>query len=233
MLKSEKGVNSMSANYNQEALRSMLRERLQQHSWSMRKFSERTNIDTATISRIINGKRQANLTHLERFADVLHIPLVELLALIGYDVYKGTPSDKNEPNMQQSIQSIEQFLQTSPIFNVDFSVAKVNEQLHSYNDLSQTSDGENIILNKFEEKMNRNGSDGPFIQQLMNWYQIFRSQKRSKAELAIMGGALLYFIMPFDVIPDHLFPIGYLDDIVAVKLAMYSLTSINTNVEDR
>lgn len=35
-----------------------------------------------------------------------------------------------------------------------------------------------------------------------------------------MGGALLYFILPVDVIPDYIFPIGYLDDEFVVKLVL-------------
>jgi uncharacterized membrane protein YkvA (DUF1232 family) len=35
-----------------------------------------------------------------------------------------------------------------------------------------------------------------------------------------MGSALLYFILPVDVIPDYIFPIGYLDDAIAVQLVL-------------
>ena len=46
-----------------EKLGLYLKKMLQEHSLSMRKFSELTDIDTATISRIINGKRKANPAH--------------------------------------------------------------------------------------------------------------------------------------------------------------------------
>ncbi|MEM5594999.1 YkvA family protein [Niallia circulans] len=34
-----------------------------------------------------------------------------------------------------------------------------------------------------------------------------------------MGAALIYFIISVDVIPDYIFPIGYLDDAVAIKIS--------------
>ena len=44
--------------------------------------------------------------------------------------------------------------------------------------------------------------------------------KGTPRELAIIGGALLYFISPIDIIPDYIFPIGYLDDAIVVKIAL-------------
>lgn len=38
-----------------------------------------------------------------------------------------------------------------------------------------------------------------------------------------MGSALIYFILSVDVIPDYIFPIGYLDDAVAVQLVLNAL----------
>ena len=39
-------------------------------------------------------------------------------------------------------------------------------------------------------------------------------------ELAVIGSALIYFIISVDIIPDYIFPIGYLDDAIAVKLVL-------------
>nr|WP_275949849.1 DUF1232 domain-containing protein [Oceanobacillus jordanicus] len=38
-----------------------------------------------------------------------------------------------------------------------------------------------------------------------------------------MGGALLYFVLTLDLIPDYLFPIGYIDDAIAVQLTVSML----------
>ncbi|WP_343770096.1 YkvA family protein [Oceanobacillus oncorhynchi] len=40
-----------------------------------------------------------------------------------------------------------------------------------------------------------------------------------------MGGVLLYFITPVDVVPDYIFPIGYMDDAIAVQIALKKLSN--------
>lgn len=77
-----KGVPIVTKNTTNATFGLRLRVLLKERSLSMRRFSELTEIDTATISRIINGKRKANLQHLERFADCLEVPLMDLLRLL-------------------------------------------------------------------------------------------------------------------------------------------------------
>ena len=64
----------------------MLKELLKERSLSMRKLSELTEIDTATISRIINGKRKATPEHLQKFANSLSVSIAELFVAAGYDI---------------------------------------------------------------------------------------------------------------------------------------------------
>ena len=40
-------------------------------------------------------------------------------------------------------------------------------------------------------------------------------QPHSAAKRSIIGSALLYFILSTDIIPDYVFPFGYLDDTIA------------------
>lgn len=63
-----------------ETLVSLLKER----SLSMRKLSAATGIDTATISRIVNGKQRAKPEHLEAFALHLDVPSAPLFQAAGY-----------------------------------------------------------------------------------------------------------------------------------------------------
>jgi uncharacterized membrane protein YkvA (DUF1232 family) len=55
-------------------------------------------------------------------------------------------------------------------------------------------------------------------------YLEYCDEKTSAAKRSILGSALLYFILPTDIIPDYVFPIGYLDDAIAVQLVMNQLT---------
>ncbi|MEH7460178.1 DNA-binding protein [Bacillus pseudomycoides] len=190
----------------------MLKELLKERSLSIRKFSELTKVDTATISRIINGKRKATPEHLQRFADCLEVPTSELFVAAGYLM------DQKQSNIQTSIESIQDFLDSSNFYTKKFSAESVEQELARYEQFSQTEEGKEIILQKFEDKLQKTDSIGPFINQLKDMYKKFLSKKTTTRELALIGSALIYFILPVDVIPDYLFPLGYIDDAMAVQI---------------
>ncbi|MFJ7936214.1 DUF1232 domain-containing protein [Sporosarcina sp. NPDC096371] len=192
-----------------------LRVLLKERSLSMRKLSELTDIDTATISRIINGKRKANLHHLERFADCLEVPIIDLFEAAGYRIeQKQEKTDDVNLTYVNLIQGLA---------NSDASVQVVEQQLANYELYSQTAEGKSSILEKFEEKLESVGSIGPLVNEMKNLFEKFRMSKGSPSELTLIGGALLYFIIPVDAIPDYLFAVGYLDDAFAVQLTANTL----------
>ncbi|WP_313430864.1 DUF1232 domain-containing protein [Siminovitchia terrae] len=195
-------------------LRRLLKERL----LSMRKFSEMTGIDTATISRIINGKRKANLQHLEKFADCLEIPMAELFEAAGYPVEQKP--EETHSDIHRSVEVIQDFLKSSDLYDQKFTIDQVDQKITNYGHYSQTEEGQETILNGFEEKLQKVGSIGPFINHLKELFERFRKRQGNHYELALIGGALLYFIIPVDVIPDYIFPIGYLDDAIAVQIVL-------------
>lgn len=69
-------------------LGTLLKERLQQRSLSLRELSTYTEIDKATLSRIMNGKRKPTLNHLQRLSDSLNLSLDQLLAAAGFPIKK-------------------------------------------------------------------------------------------------------------------------------------------------
>lgn len=193
-----------------------IKELLKERSWSMRKLSEQTEIDIATISRILNGKRNANLQHLEKLAHCLEVPLSGLLQAAGYPVEQS--KQEHLSDIHRSVEMIKSFLATSNTYDNNFSIARVEKKLTDYGQYSQTEEGKSTILKGFEDKLQKVGGIGPFISQLKGLHKRFRSEKLPPAELVLIGSVLLYFIIPVDVIPDYMFPIGYLDDALAVQL---------------
>jgi uncharacterized membrane protein YkvA (DUF1232 family)/plasmid maintenance system antidote protein VapI len=202
----------MSEGKTNNSLGLMLKEILNKRLLSIRKFSELTEIDAATISRIINGKRKATPEHLQRFADCLEVPVSELFVAAGY------PIEQKQSDIQSAIESIQHSLNSSNFQTEKFSIKSVEQELDKYEQLSQTEEGNKIILQKFEDKLQKTGSIGPFISQLKDMYTKYLSKKGTTRELALIGSALIYFILPVDVIPDYIFPIGYIDDTIAVQI---------------
>ncbi|MFZ7945886.1 helix-turn-helix domain-containing protein [Neobacillus sp. 19] len=193
-----------------------LKRLIEERSLSMRKLSVLTEIDTATISRIINGKRKATPEHLQKFADCLDVPIVELFEVAGYSVKQE--QIRNSSDIQMSIDRIQHVLTSSNVYDNQFSIESVKQQLAHYELYVQTEEGKDIILKSFTDKLKKIGSIGPFINQLKEMFERFQLQKGTTRDLVIIGSAILYFIVPVDVIPDYIFPVGYIDDAIAVQM---------------
>lgn len=213
----------MAEQRNSNTLGLLLRRLLKERSLSMRKFSEQTGIDTATISRIINDKRKATPQHLEKFADCLEVPFINLFEAAGYPIEQRQEESEPDSDIHTSVDAIQAFLKSSNVYDDEFSVANVEQKLESYGLYAQTEEGKNSILKDFDEKIKSVGSIGPFISKLKELYEKYASEKGTLFELTLIGSTLLYFIIPVDVIPDYLFPIGYLDDAIAVQLTTKTL----------
>jgi transcriptional regulator with XRE-family HTH domain len=197
----------------------LLKELLNDRGYSLRKFSELTGIDPATISRIMNGKRKAKPEHLQRFAECLQVPNASLFTAAGYEV------EQAHSDLHTSIDHIQEVLGMSDV--KDFSMEKMEQELRKYETYAQTEEGKKTILHQFGEKLQKAGGSGPFIGQLNDLHHKFRLHQGSKKELALIGSALIYFILTVDCIPDYVFPIGYIDDALAVKLIIQMLTLKN------
>ncbi|GIN73011.1 transcriptional regulator [Bacillus sp. J14TS2] len=191
----------------------ILKNLLDKHSLSMRKLSERTDIDTATISRIISGKRRPTLEHLHLFSKHLDIPMNELLEAAGYPLEQEA-NDQSELN--QYVNEIQNSLDSSVASG--FSIENIDRKLKEYANYAQTEDGKEAISSGFDEKIKKVDSVGPFINFLKDFFKKFQLQNGSSKELILIGSALLYFIIPVDVIPDYIFPIGFIDDAIAVQV---------------
>jgi uncharacterized membrane protein YkvA (DUF1232 family)/DNA-binding Xre family transcriptional regulator len=201
---------------NSKEIGRLLKDLLKERSLSMRKLSQLTGIDTAVISKIVNGKRKATPEHLQRFAGHLSVPIFKLYEAAGYPVDSTSGRD-------ESIDHIQAILETVQLVDKEFRLEDVKQELEKYKQFSQTGEGTDTILRQFDEKVKKVAGMGPFIQQLKDMYERFSRKKGTKMELALMGGVLLYFIAAVDCIPDYLFPVGYLDDAVVIHWAMNAL----------
>jgi len=207
----------MSGNNKDNNLSLLLKKLLKEQSFSLRKFSELIDIDPATLSRIINGKRKATPDHLQRFAESLGVPISELFVAAGF------PIQPEKSELQASIDNIQGYLESSDPHFKKFTLDSLKQELVKYEQYSQTEEGKETILHQFQKKIQKVNSIGPFIDQLKAMYDNFHKNKGTPLEITLIGSALLYFILPLDCIPDYIFPIGYLDDAIVVKLISQSL----------
>ncbi|MGZ4161812.1 MAG: YkvA family protein, partial [Neobacillus sp.] len=151
------------------------------------------------------------------------VPIADLFEAAGYPIEQNTEMQLTD-DFHSSIENIQKILENSNMYDKKFSIKSVEQQLENYKQYAQTDEGKDTILKGFEEKLKKVGSIGPFINNLKEMFVKFSKMKGTPVQLALMGSALLYFILPVDVIPDYIFPIGYLDDAIALQLILGSLT---------
>lgn len=82
----------------------------------------------------------------------------------------------------------------------------------------------------FWPKLRRTASRIPFADQLLSVWYAARDPETPTAAKGIMVGALAYFVLPFDAIPDIFAGIGFTDD-AAVIAAL--LATLGSNIKRR
>jgi len=196
----------------------LLKQLLSTNQMSMRQLARLSDIDAATISRIVNGKRRPTLDHLRKFAAVFDISLSVLVDAASEETIKEK-SKAFKPAFEKDVETLLPLL-ASAGFSSEHIEVKFTECMQAV----EMEKGRNEVLRDFQPKLAHIQGQGPFIERLQAFYKRFMQREGTKREMILMGSALLYFILPIDAVPDHLFPIGYLDDAVVVQMATNLLT---------
>ncbi|TWT26000.1 helix-turn-helix domain-containing protein [Planomicrobium sp. CPCC 101110] len=203
-------------------LGSLLRDAMEQRNYSIRQLAELTSIDKATVSRIMNGKRKPTLQHLKKLSAALEIPFNDLVEAIDYEA-DTTASRKKHGKQSHSgpipAAEVELLQKSIQLHEPSITIDKLAAELETFEEYTKTHEGKSMVKDGFDAKVNHFGNVGTYIQQLKIWHRKFLLAEGSKKELAVMGGALLYFILPLDLLHDYIFAVGYLDDCLAIQLA--------------
>lgn len=77
----------------------------------------------------------------------------------------------------------------------------------------------------FWPKIRRTASRIPFADQLLSVWYAARDPETPTAAKGIMVGALAYFVLPFDAIPDIFAGIGFTDDAAVIAALLATLGS--------
>lgn len=202
----------------EQCLGDLIKFLLKKHSLSMRELGNLCGMDAATISRIVNGKQQPKLTHLKAFSEHLYISLEKLIEASGYEVDDG--KKESDMGILHSLDGIREVLGDSKMFDPEATTARIEQELVKYEQYAQTEEGHRMICHEFNAKVSQVNGTGPFIEHLKEMYMRYCDDDTSSYDRSVLGSALLYFILSTDIIPDYIFPIGYLDDAIAVHLVL-------------
>lgn len=198
-----------------------IREAMKANNINNNQLSELTCLDKSTISRILNNKQKINISHLQKISSALQIPLQELMELEGYALeYK--PHNRNI-DFNSNFDNLDDILEIASFIDCESLEANVEKELNKYEQYLQTQEGKDLLEGSFLKKIESINFTGAFIEKLKDLYEIYIKRERDITDLILIGSALLYFIVSTDIIPDFIFPIGFLDDMIAIKLVMKKL----------
>ena len=200
-------------------LETILKAEMRERSLSLRKMSGLCGISPSTLSRILANKQAASISHLQAFSKHLHIPLALLLKASGLDIEIAVNFDENSKIILNTIFSI---LKT---FNINYEriLPDILKELKKCEQYAKSSAGKEAIKNGFHSKLENLNGEGIIIDQIKKIYQLYISDETHPHIKPIAGSVLLYFIHTPDIIPDYAFPVGYLDDAIAVALTVQRL----------
>ena len=208
------------AEYRFETLHSVLRDLMEEKQFSIRRLSRESGVDHATISKILNGKRKANVRHLQKLSEGFGTDVLPLMQAAGYI----EETDEKRTNELQSVfEKIQHMLSITDGYEKGFTEKELQQEIIIYEEQSLTNEGKRTILERFHEKIAKIEGQGPYIQQLHSMFTRFMNRKGSAKELGLIGAALLYFVITKDLMPDFLFPVGFMDDALVVQVVMKRL----------
>jgi uncharacterized membrane protein YkvA (DUF1232 family)/lambda repressor-like predicted transcriptional regulator len=189
---------------------------LQERFMSMRKLAALTGIHVTTISKMLTGKQRLNPEYLQRIAHCLGVRPEVLFAAAGFEI--GGAGATEAGNSDPSVKIIQEILDHLKDQTQRFTKRDIEQELGKYETYAMTEEGQEMIMEKFPDKRRQIVGAGPFVEELDEIYIRFSRDDISMEERCILGSVLLYFVLATDVIPDYVFPIGYLDDALAVQI---------------
>ena len=194
----------------------LIRECVREKDWSMRRLSQYVQMDQATLSRIVNGKQKAGLVHMQKLSQALDLPMHTLIEAAGFQInleeqeISKVSGSGEQPDLMDYIFKF-YGLEKDPLL-----IDKIKAELIKYEPYALTHEGENLIDRRLGDKIEALSAEGPLIERMEVLYKHFKEEALSKEKKQILGSGLLYFVISTDIIPDYIFPIGYLDDVIAI-----------------
>lgn len=89
--------------------------------------------------------------------------------------------------------------------------------------IDDLSGNENAVRRNFWRTVKRAARQIPFMEDVVAAYYCALDRETPVQARAILLGALAYFVLPFDILPDFVALIGFTDDVAVLAAAMATL----------
>ena len=140
---------------------------------------------------------------------------------------------KNNEGKGRKVEGAEHNLSNEKIEELVNEAEMVDEEAFQQHGKHYSEEG---LWNKIKKYSKKAGSS--VIYAVLLLYYVMKKEEVPKKEKALILGALGYFILPFDLIPDVVPGVGYVDDLGAliaalVRVSMYIDADIKKQAKDK
>jgi len=104
--------------------------------------------------------------------------------------------------------------------NEDYKTPEIDEIEAQFADEDSFEKGKEEVEEKLWEKVERTGKKVSFIKDIIALYNYLMDDRVQWYRKTVVVGALLYFIMPMDLIPDIAPLVGYMDDLGVITATL-------------
>lgn len=192
-----------------ESLKDFLEPYMVERNLSMRKVAKEVGVDPSTLSRTLTGKVKPRPQLLAAVAQCVGADYEQLLVAAGY-------LPERPVGLEEVVGSLLPEDGVAPGVLGDRETLR--REIDVYERYASTSEGQRQVKEGFLPKLREIRGLGRFVDQLKVMYRYFVDPESPPGPKVALGAALLYFIVVPDLVPDMLFPLGYLDDALVVTL---------------
>lgn len=190
-------------------LKSFLEPLMAERNLSLRRVAKEVGVDPATLSRILTGKIKPRPKLLAAVAECVGADYEQLLVAAGY-------LPQRPVGLEQVVGSLLPEDGVPPGILGDRETLR--REIGVYERYASTPEGERQVREGFLPKLREIRGLGRLLDQLDVMFRYFVDPESPQGPKIALGAALLYFIVVPDLVPDMIFPLGYLDDALVVTL---------------
>lgn len=117
--------------------------------------------------------------------------------------------------------------------SMSFSPQALLKMLQGLGALATSPEGRRIIAERLETAVRRHRLGGVTLDKVKIMYAYFRDAAEPLGPKLMIGAALLYLIIPNDLLPDWVPLLGLTDDFTAIAIVWQRLHDVLTHYEER
>ncbi|HEY3377131.1 MAG TPA: DUF1232 domain-containing protein [Armatimonadota bacterium] len=115
----------------------------------------------------------------------------------------------------------------------NFTLYALTQRVAEFGELARSADGRRVLRNDLAQAIGRSKINGLLLYKVRLMYDYFRDPAEPMKPKILIGGALLYLVVPNDLIPDWIPLIGFADDFAAIAFAWKQTSDVLLNYEAR